>query len=171
MAEFLRPEAKAAIWRWREVMVALAILALGLWWGLTAFAVLQWLGWALTLIGVALAVAAVQRVRFRQGGGGIGVVQVDERRLAYFGPLTGGVIDLGDLVRVDLDPTANPAAHWILTARGETLAIPVNAEGADQLFDIFASLPGIRTEQMLAAMQGAPDKPVNIWARPAARLH
>ncbi len=159
------------LWRWREVMVAAAIAALGLWWGLTQFGALKWLGWALALIGAALAVASVQRVRFRQGGGGIGVVQVDERRLAYFGPLTGGVIELGDLARVDLDPTAWPAAHWILTARGEALAIPVNAEGADQLFDVFAALPGIRTEQMLAALQNAPEKPVNIWTRPVVRLH
>jgi hypothetical protein len=99
------------------------------------------------------------------------VLQIDERRLMYFGPLTGGMIDLDDLVRLDLDPTGRPA-HWMLFASGgPPLAIPVNAEGADALFDVFAALPGIRTALMLETLSGAPGQPVTVWSRDRPRLH
>jgi hypothetical protein len=110
-------------------------------------------------------------LRFSMGGGGAGLVQVDERRLAYFGPLTGGVIDLGDLTRVDLDPTGKPA-HWVLRDQGgQMIYIPVNAEGAEALFDVFAALPGIRTERMLDLLKNSPKERVLIWERAQGRLH
>lgn len=172
MDEFLRPEARAAFWRWREVIVAGVVILLALWWGLDSFGFLRWLAVLLGLIGVAMAVIALQRLRFSSGDEGPGVVQVDERQLAYFGPLTGGVIDLGDLVRVDLDPTGKPA-HWILTdLAGQMVHIPVNAAGAEALFDVFAALPGIKTERMLELLRGNPGGRVLIWQTTArARLH
>jgi hypothetical protein len=168
MTDFFRPEARAALWRWREAMVAGVVAALGLWWALTSFGVLQWLGWALVALAAAAGYVAIQRLRFGQGGGGPGVVQIDERRLSYFGPLSGGIVDLDDLVRLDLDPTGRPP-HWVLSHRsGDPLPIPVNAEGADALFDVFATLPGIRTERMLDALRHSPDTRVTIWqARPS----
>ena len=56
------------------------------------------------------------------------------------------------------------------------LHIPVNAEGAEALFDAFAALPGLRTEHMLAQMQRLPAFPTVIWQKappvtPAFRLH
>ncbi len=171
MTEFLRPEARAALWRWREVLISAGICVLGLWWAAAAYGVMRWLGAIVALIGLALGVAAVQRLRFAQGGGGAGIVQINERRLAYFGPLTGGVIDLDDLTRVDLDPTGHPA-HWLLTGHGaQTLAIPVDAEGADALFDVFAALPGIRTERMLDVLRRTQVARVTIWQAPRLRLH
>jgi hypothetical protein len=171
MAEFLRPEARAALWRWREVLVALALVALGVWWGATGFGILRFLGFIIAVIGGALGLVAVQRARFRQGGGGAGIVQIKERQLAYFGPLSGGIINLDDLVRVELDPGGRPA-HWVLTATGEqSVAIPVDAEGADALFDAFAALPGIRTERMLEVLKRTPSARVTIWEATRLRLH
>lgn len=171
MTDFLRPEARAALWRWREVLVSAAILVLGFWWAASSFGVMRWLGAIVATIGLALGIAAVQRVRFAQGGGGAGVVQIRERRLAYFGPLTGGVIDLDDLTRVELDGGGRPA-HWLLTGHGaQSLAIPVDAEGADDLFDVFAALPGIRTGRMLDVLRRTPDARVIIWQAPRLRLH
>lgn len=170
MAEFLRPAARAALWRLREVLAALAVVAFGLWWGLNAFGFVRYLGFIIAILGGAFGLVAVQRARFRQGGGGAGVVQVNERRLAYFGPLTGGVIDLDDLVRVELDPAGRPA-HWVLTGIGDQqVAIPVDAEGADALFDVFAALPGIRTERMLDVLARTPAARVTIWQAPRQRL-
>jgi hypothetical protein len=164
LADFLRPAARAALWRWREVLSGLAVAGLGLWWAITAYAIMRWLGFALVAGGLALVWTGWQRLRFARGGGGAGVVQIDERRLAYFGPLTGGVIDLDDLSRLVLDPTGHPT-HWLLTAKGgNSLSIPVNAEGADQLFDLFAALPGIRTERMLDLLARAPTTRVTVWA-------
>lgn len=172
MDSFLRPEARATLWRWREVLVGSLIAALGLWWAVNSFGPVRWIAALVILGGLLSVVGAVQRLRFNTGGGGAGVVQVDERRLAYFGPLTGGVVDLGDLVRVDLDPTGKPA-HWVLQdMSGQKVHIPVNAEGAEALFDVFAALPGIRTERMLDLLTNNPKEQVLIWQRVVqGRLH
>lgn len=174
MSDFLRPEARATLWRWREVIVAAAFVALGLRWALASYGVLSWLGWVVAAISAALGMVALQRLRFGQGGGGPGIVQIDERQLSYFGPLTGGVIDLDDLARLELVGDARPA-HWRLTpVLGEALDIPVTAEGADGLFDVFATLPGLRTERMLETLSRRPDATVVIWqaeAAPVPRIH
>ena len=173
MAEFLRPEARAALWRWREALGGLAIALLALWWLASFYAPVRWIGWAILALGVAATLGGIQRARFRQSGQGPGVVQIRERRLAYFGPLTGGIIDMDDVTRLELDPAARPA-HWILSGiGGQSLEVPVNATGADDLFDLFATLPGIRTEAVLAALERHPEARVTIWSRPpvARRLH
>lgn len=173
---FIRPEAQAALWRWREVLAGAATAGLGLFWVLGPGALLGWVGGALILAGFALGLIGVQRARFRAGGGGVGVVQVDEGQIAYFGPLSGGVVAARELERLVLDPTLHPA-HWVLGQPGQDpLHIPVNAEGSDALFDVFAALPGMRTERMLAQLQGAARHPVVIWERhpmrpPDVRLH
>lgn len=171
MAEFLRPAVRAALWRWREVGGSVLLALFGLWWGTESFGFVRWLGFGVAGFGAVLTLVAVQRLRFGGGAGGPGLVEVDERQLAYFGPLSGGVIALGDLVRVDLDPTGKPA-HWLLTdLAGQTLQIPVDAAGAEALFDVFAALPGIRTGRMLEALRGNPAGKVVIWQTAArARL-
>jgi hypothetical protein len=168
---FLRPEARAALWRWREVIAAGAVLAFGLWWALATFAPVRWLAVPILGIGVAMLWTGVQRLRFRRGGGGAGVVQIVERRLAYWGPLTGGMIDMDDLARLTLDPAGRPA-HWVLTPHhGDTLHIPVDAEGADALFDLFAALPGLRAERMLDLLSHPPDRATVLWQSGRFRLH
>lgn len=174
MDDFIRPEVRAALWRWREVAVATAISGLGLWWGVTTPGILRWLGFVIAALSGVAAFAAFQRLRFAPGGGGQGVVEIDERRLAYYGPLSGGVIDLDDLARLDLDPSARPV-HWVLTpVTGEPLMIPVDAEGAEQLFDAFTGLPGLAAERLVAALATSQasetDQPVRLWTRPNERL-
>lgn len=172
MADFFRPEARALIHRWREVLAALLLVVFGLWWAATAAGVTVWLGYLACMIGAGWGWAAVQRVRFAQGDDGPGVVQVRERRLAYFGPLDGGVMDLDDLTGLALDPTSYPGPSWVLTGiGGQRLAIPVNAAGADQLFDAFAALPGIRTHAVLDVLSRTPDALVVVWARARPVLH
>ncbi|TMV10291.1 hypothetical protein FGK63_04295 [Ruegeria sediminis] len=173
---FVRPEAKAALWRWREVLAAVVVALLGVSWIGGPGGLLGWIGWVLVVVAAALAVVGVQRARFRTGAGGPGVVTVDEGQIAYMGPLTGGMVAAREMERLALDPTARPA-HWILEQPGQpTLHIPVNAEGAEALFDVFATLPGLRTEQMLSELNGGAAHPVVIWERrpsrpPEARLH
>lgn len=84
---FVRPEARAALWRWREVLVGLVVAAIGLWWALAAHGLVQWVGGAVLLTGLALILLGIQRGRFRTGTGGPGVVRVDEGLITYFGPL------------------------------------------------------------------------------------
>ena len=172
MLNFLRPEARAAIWKWRDVIGAIAVIAVGAWWLLTFFSPVQWVGYAIIGLGVIWALGAVQRIRFNQDGEGPGVVKIVERRLAYFGPLTGGVIDMDDALKLELEPAAYPAPHWVLTSQtGDILEIPVNAEGAEGLFDLFASLPDIDTGKMLQHLENSPDQRVVIWSMARPLLH
>ena len=173
---FIRPEARAAIWRWREVLIGIGVVTLGASWVLGPGGMLGWIGWVLIIAGLALGLIGVQRARFRAGAGGLGVVQVDEGQIAYFGPLTGGIAAISDLTRLSLDPTMKPA-HWVLEQPTQApLLIPVNAEGVDALFDVFATLPGLKTQTILSALSTATEHPLVIWQRrvtdiPVARLH
>lgn len=167
---FIRPEARAALWRWREALAGVALLAIGLWWSLGVVGwIVQAVGTALALLGAALIVLGFQRARFRAGNDGPGVVQVVEGRVAYFGPLTGGAVNVADLSRLSLDHRQHPAS-WVLIQPGlEALHIPVNAKGAEALFDAFAALPGLRTEYMLRALQGSARGETLIWQKADGR--
>jgi hypothetical protein len=172
MADFFRPEVRALFWRWREVLLAGAAVALGLWWAWGGVGITVWLGYIAILIGIGWGMAALQRVRFAQGSDGAGVVQIRERRLAYFGPLDGGVMDVADLTKLELDPTSVPDPSWVLTGiGGQRMAIPINAKGSDGLFDVFAALPGIKTETMLDVLSRTPDARVIVWSRVKPLLH
>jgi len=166
---FFRPEAMAALLRWREVLVAAGMVLLGLWWIIGPGQLLALPGWALVLAGVALGAVGVQRARFRGASGGVGAVQIDEGQIAYFGPLTGGVVALTALERLSLDATMHPA-HWRLDAADQApVLIPVDAAGADALFDAFATLPGLRTQRMLSQLRAGHPHAVVIWERTPLR--
>ncbi len=168
---FIRPEARAALWRWREVLLGGAVLILGSWWAFGTFGLLHWLGFAVLVMGAVMIAAGIQRARFRMGRGGPGIVKVTERQVTYYGPLTGGVVAMSEMSSLILDPTAKPP-QWVLSQPMQPdLTIPLTAEGAEALFDVFATLPGIRTEKMLSEMHRDSDQPVVIWQRPAVWLH
>ncbi|MGR3465728.1 hypothetical protein [Limimaricola sp.] len=166
MAELLRPQARAALWRGREVIAGIGVAGLGLWWGLTAFGILQWLGWGLAALGAGLVLGGVQRWRFRQEGRGPGILRIDEGRVAYMGPLTGGTADLDAVRRLRLDRRGTPA-HWLLETGDEVLAIPVTAEGAEALFDAFVALPGLKRGRMIELLNEDERDVVTVWTRPA----
>lgn len=166
---FFRPEAKAVLWRWREVLVGVGLALFGLWWIIGPGLLLALPGWAFVLGGIALGLVGAQRGRFRGAGDGLGAVQVDEGQIAYFGPLTGGVVALAALERLSLDRTASPA-HWRLDAPEQApVMIPVNSAGADALFDAFSKLPGLRTERMLSELRAQRGHAVVIWERTPLR--
>lgn len=169
---FIRPEMRAALWRWREVIAALAVVALLAWWAASAFGIMRWIGWGVTAIAAGFVLAAVQRARFNRGGGGFGAVEVDEGVVSFFSPLTGGQVEIEALTSVMLIPTGTGAAHWQLEAPGQSaLMIPVNAHNAEALFDVFVTLPGLETEKMLRQIKQTPDHPVVIWRKRTAVLH
>lgn len=162
---FFRPEAIAAIMRWRECLIGAVIALLGLWFISGPGFLLAIPGYAFIVGGAAFVWIGVQRGRFRGPDGGAGAVQVDEGQVTYFGPLTGGTVSLREMDRLTLEGAMFPA-HWKLTQdRQPPLLIPVNAAGAEALFDAFASLPGIKTERMLAALRTNPHQSTVIWSR------
>lgn len=161
----MRPAAIAVLHRWRESLLGVVLLGLGLWWASTAVGLVSWIGYAVALIGLATGIAGLQRGRFRIPGRGPGVVKVVEGQIIYLGPLTGGTVALSELIRIGLDPTSRPV-HWVLTQPGHPeLFIPVSAEGSEALFDAFASVPGFPTEKMLSQLKHPGKEPTTLWHR------
>ena len=164
----IRGEARAALRRWREPLAGAALVALGLWWA-AGTGLLVWAGAAVALLGGLILLTGVQRLRFDRGGDGPGVVSVDERRIVYMGPLTGGAVALDDLRRLDLDPTAHPDPVWVMTGPDEALHVPVTARGADALLGAFAALPGLETGRLLSELSRGGRAAVTVWERPSER--
>lgn len=161
----IRPEAKAQLHRWREVLIGLLSSCIGLWLSVQPGYLLKIPGVVLVIAGLALIWIGVLRGRFRAKGAGPGSVDVDEGRVHYFGPLTGGSVDLRELNALIYDPSLHPA-HWRLQQPGQPpLLIPVNAAGAEGLFDAFAALPGLRMEQLLRTTRNAATLPTVVWQR------
>jgi hypothetical protein len=168
---FIRPELARKLNRWRETLAGLGAAALGFVWFSTAIGLLWVFGIVLMVGGALLAVAGIQRARFRRGGEGPGLVQVLEGQVTYFGPHDGGTVSVQDLVSVELDPgAASPA--WVVTGTlGEALRIPVDAVGAEALFDVFSGLPGLQTEAMLKKLERNPAQRVTVWQRGPVLVH
>jgi hypothetical protein len=167
---FVRPEVRAALSRWREALIGVLIICLGLYWS-SGVGILKWVGVVIALGGAILTFTGLQRARFRADGGGPGVVTVDEGEISYFGPFNGGSISIRELAMLSLDPRSKPPV-WVLSQAGQgDLYIPVNAEGADRLFDAFAALPGIRTDHLLTTLNKGADDVVVIWAKRPRALH
>jgi len=165
MSGFLRPKAAATLRRWREVLAALAVAALGLWIAASPGPVVQGFGYVLVALAVLALIPAIRRARFAAGGQGPGVVQVVEGRILYMGPVTGGAVSLGDLASLSLRRDHEGNAAWILTEPGQMLVIPVDAAGAEALFDAFTTLPGLGAHRLLAARQTTRIGEQVLWRR------
>ena len=164
MASFIRPEARAALLRWRESLVGVLALALAFLFS-SSGGLLAYVGPVIGIVAVGLIWLGFQRARFRGDDAGVGTVQVVEGQITYFGPQTGGAVSVIELERLTLDGTAYPA-HWRLDQPGvPELAIPVNAHGADALFDAFAQLPDFRIAYMLSELEDPAKRAVVIWEK------
>jgi len=165
MSRFLRPEAVRTLTRWQGVLISAGVIAVGLMVALGSYGITFWLGCAIALGGAIALVAAAQRMRFAAETGGPGVVQIDEGAIGYFGPLGGGVIARSEMTALSLDRTGKPA-HWALSQPDQDdVMIPLTAAGADALFDVFAALPGMKTERMLAEMRRSDAGHTVLWRR------
>ncbi|SDX35219.1 hypothetical protein [Roseicitreum antarcticum] len=160
----VRAEIAARLHRWREVLAGGAIVLAGLWLGSLGGVLMVAIGLAVGLAGVAAAITGLRRMRFQRADTGPGIVQVVEGQISYFGPETGGFVALSDLTALHL---CDAGRTWLLTAPpGAALTIPAGAQGADQLFDLFASLPGLDMSALLRAVNHAdPAGDQLIWQR------
>ncbi len=178
---FIRPEAAAAIWRLREVLFTVTLGALGLWLLYLGGWVFMPLGGGVLALSATLARHALARLRFQQAVGAPGIVELDEAQLGYLGPEVGGFISLNEAVELRLITMRGRRLWRIKQADGQAMLVPIDAAGGAQLFDAFASLPGMNVtalaaalDRPLAAQSGAqgialvgPEMQV-IWRRVAA---
>lgn len=161
---FFRPQALSALNQYREVLLAALFAAFGLWiagWGGPFFLIV-----GLALLGLSgfLAIQALRRLRFRTSGAAPGIVQVDEGQISYMGPVMGGFVALPDLVELRLVRMRGQRLWRLKQADGQTMLVPLDATGAEHLFDAFASLPGLTSADLVAALDNTGETSRNLPA-------
>ncbi|MCC5971067.1 MAG: hypothetical protein JJU15_14075 [Pararhodobacter sp.] len=165
----IRPEALAHLRNWRDALIGLGLLAAGVWATAQPGFILPGLGAFMALAGLALTVIGTRRARFLARGEGPGVVQVIEGQIGYFGPHTGGVMAMDEIIRLWL--SADGATWLIKSADDRYLAVPRAARGAETLFDAFVTLEGLDMKQLIRRIEGAPYLADQlIWKR-EVRMH
>ena len=149
---WIRPQVSEAIWRAREVIWAGLVVAAGVWLMGLGGLVLVPVGLAIAAIGGVLAMTAWRRMRFEQHTTAPGLVELDEAQVGYLGPEVGGFLSLNELVELRLLSLRGRRLWRLKQADGQALLIPVDAQGAERLFDAFANLPGMDTAGLVAAL-------------------
>jgi hypothetical protein len=129
VAEFFREDALRVLRRWREPLIAVGVVALGLWIAARPGPVVQGFGWVLAAVAALALVPAIRRARFHASGDAPGVVTVDERRILYMGPTHGGSIAIDELQQLSLRRMEDGRAAWVLVDGTTLLVIPVEAQG------------------------------------------
>jgi hypothetical protein len=177
---FIRPELLDALHRYREALAAACVTAFGLWLLAYGFGYLVPLvGVGLIALGLGWEVQALRRIRFKQEGDAPGIVRVTEAQIAYYGPRVGGFVGLPELSEIRLLTLRGRRIWKLKQGDGQLLHIPVESDGAETLFDAFATLPGIDMAALVAAL-GSDGTPSDsrvialaevdrlIWARKGA---
>lgn len=168
----IRPELLAQILRWREAAIGGGAALLGLYWTLFDGGVMRWVGVAFVLGGTAILREGVARGRRPRDGGGPGIVDVNERQIAYLSGHGGGTVSLEALDRVAVEVPQAGTPHWLIEGSdGTRLEIPLDAEGAGQVFDAIAALPGVTHAETLAATRASAPGSRTLWQRHRPRLH
>lgn len=149
----IREGARAALWRGREGIAAGLVAALGLWVAAQGGYLLVPVGLCIAAVGAGLGVQAWRRLRFAQGADAPGIVEVDEGQISYMGPELGGFVSAPELVELRLVTLRGRRLWRMKQADGQALLVPVDAAGAEALFDVFAALPGMDVAALLAALE------------------
>lgn len=158
---FLRPEATRFVARWAEPALGAALCGLGLWIATRGGWLLPVLGLPLAGLGAGWALLAWRRLRFAPEIASPGLVELDEGRLRYLHPRMPGEISLTDLAELRLLSLRGRRVWRLRDLSGATLLVPLDAAGAERLFDAFAALPGLGSAGLVAALDGpsALDRP------------
>lgn len=170
----IRPEALAWMARWRDAGIGLALVALGVYWAMTALGALLYLAFPVMLFGGLLTWIGVRRARFPRAAGGSGVVDVDERQITYFGPQGGAAVSLDGLARIEVETfgMVQNRVTWVFHADGAPpLRVPGDAENAESLFDALSALPRVNYAAATRAAEATEPGVHTIWQKEARRLH
>lgn len=151
----IRPEVLTLLRRYGEAVGAAVIVGAGLWLMALGGYILIPLGLTVGGIGAVLTVTALRRARFAQTIAAPGIVELDEGQVGYLAPELGGFLSLAELVEIRLLSLRGKRVWRLKQSDGQALLIPVDAAGADRLFDAFAGLPGMDTQALVAALHPA----------------
>lgn len=171
----IRAEAWDKLSRLREFFVAAGVAAFGLWLCLLGGLLFLPLGITALALAAGLTLIALRRRRFAQGAAGPGIVELDEAQVGWLGPEGGGFLSLRELAELRLLSRGSRRFWRLKQGDGQALLIPVDAQGADRLFDVFTALPGMDSEALVTALdavllaEGDTLGPV-IWRHPDRRI-
>ena len=161
----IRPEVKEALWRWRELILGIIIMALGANWYITSFGLLKFAGAVTILFGAITIFVGQQRGRFRVNGLAPGIVSLIEGQISYLGTKNRGTVAIADITGVSLI-THEEMRSWRLDQNAQaSLIIPVTAKGGELLFDAFTELKGLNLENMVRQISRANKHSAVIWRR------
>jgi hypothetical protein len=149
---FVRPEVAAAARRWREPAAAAMVTGAGIWIAVQGGWVLLALGAAIAAVGAGWALLALRRLRFLTGIEAPGIVEIDEGLIRYLHPRVSGEVSLAEVIELRLLTLRGRRVWRLADAFGRGLLVPVDAAGAEALFDAFASLPGLSSADLAAAL-------------------
>ncbi len=164
----IRPEARAILWRARDLIFGGILFCLGFY-ALTSNAwPTKLFGGVVMVAGCALLTVGFRRLNFPSGDGGPGVVEVDERQISYFGPQGGGAVSLEALSEVRIVTTGEGPLvtdlHWIFMQKdGTLLQIPGDAAGTETLFDALSVLNGVDHASAAAAFASTEPAMFTLW--------
>ncbi len=153
----IRPELQAMLVKWREPIALVGAGLLGLWIATRTGTAITIVGLALVLTAAALLVPAIRRVRLASGEDGAGVVEINERQLAYLSAGGGGLLSMDLLTEVRL-----AGGMWHLSdSEGNRLQIPTDARNAHDLLEEILLLPGLDAARTVRALRARED--VILW--------
>ncbi|MEM9343531.1 MAG: hypothetical protein AAGA87_10845 [Pseudomonadota bacterium] len=173
---FIRPEALAALIRWRQALIGVVVCVVALYFVITDYGIRQIIASIACAVGLLLIWDGFRRVRFPAPGGGAGVVEVNEREVTYFGPSGGGSVSIDQLVLVrirttDAGPFETDLFWEFVEETGTVLTVPGNAENASALFDALSALPGADYEAATRAAGSTDNATFDVWRAPVRQLH
>jgi len=156
----IRPEVAALFRRWAEPVLATGGTLIAFW--IAGGLSLRW-GWLSVILSMIILVAgglwireSIRRMRFASNDTGGGKVFIEERRVLYIGAVGNVQVDLADVERIDLAFSKPNGASWttvlLYASGGLPAAIPLNAEGEEAFVDALCSLPGVRFNDLRAAI-------------------
>ena len=166
----IRPEITETALRYREALGAGVVVLAGLWLMALGGYVLVPLGAIVAAIGAILTLTAFRRARFAQTVAAPGVVELDERQVSYLAPELGGFISLDELVEIRLLSMRGRRMWRLKQSDGQALLIPVDAEGAQKLFDVFTSLPRMDTAELVLALHPPAPQKANLTLAAETRV-
>ena len=91
-------------------------------------------------------------------------------RSAILPPELGGFISLDELVEIRLLSMRGRRMWRLKQSDGQALLIPVDAEGAQKLFDVFTSLPGMDTAELVLALHPPAPQKANLTLAAETRV-
>ncbi|MFQ6551247.1 hypothetical protein AAD018_002760 [Aestuariibius insulae] len=153
----IRPELQATIVKWREPIALTVACLLGLWIATRSGTAITIVGLALIVTAAALLIPAIRRVRLASDEDGAGVVEINERQLAYLSADGGGLLSMDLLTEVRL-----AQGRWHLTdSEGNRLDIPTDTRNAHDLLEEILLLPGLDAARTVRALRSHED--VILW--------